>query len=141
MIDPSRRWIITYQYFAGLSDTGTGLLLVSSPALTLGLMGFAIMPQPPAFVRYIGVFVLSVGLTYLWAAVRWPLREQAQTAWTTQWKITALVRTLAALFVFWQVTTRAMEGRWIGVAIFDSVLALIQWIGLDKGWLDRASSI
>ena len=32
---PPRRWLILYQYVAGLCDTGTGLLLIVAPAWTL----------------------------------------------------------------------------------------------------------
>ena len=96
---PPRRWLILYQYIAGLCDAGSGLLLIVAPAGTLRLMGLTIIPQPVVFVRYIGVFVLSVGLTYLWAATRWPLTSHAHIGWSTQWKITALVRTLVAVFV------------------------------------------
>jgi len=138
MSKPLRRWLILYQYAAGLCDTGTGLLLIAAPAWTLSFMGLAIVPQPIAFARYIGVFVLSVGLTYLWAALCWPLAEPAPIAWSTQWKITALIRTLIALFVVWQVTTGEIENRWITVALSDGAFALIQWIGLAQGWLDRA---
>lgn len=138
MNPPIRRWLILYQYAAGLCDTGTGLVLVAAPAWTLGLMGLSIIPQPVAFVRYIGVFVFSVGLTYLWAALRWPHTEHAHIGWATQWKITALIRTLVALFVVWQVTTGEIENKWITVALSDGAFALIQWTGLAKGWLDRA---
>jgi len=132
------RWLLLYQYLAGVCDAGTGLLLIAAPAWTLGLMGLTILPQPIAFVRYIGVFVLSVGLTYLWSAILWPLRERAHIAWTTQWMITALIRTLVALFIVWQVACAAIEFRWISVALTDAAFALIQWTGLAKGWLARA---
>ncbi len=139
MITLLRRWLIVFQFVAGLCDTSTGLLLIAAPAWTLGLMGLTIIPQPVAFVRYIGVFVLSVGLTYLWAAVRWPLMPHAHIAWTVQWKITALVRSLVAVFVLWQVVSGAIEPRWISVAFSDGAFALVQIIGLAKGWLERAS--
>jgi hypothetical protein len=135
---PPRRWLITYQYIAGLYDTGTGLLLIGAPAWTLRLMGLTIIPQPVVFVRYIGVFVLSVGVTYLWAQARWPLTSHAHIGWSTQWKITALVRTLVAVFVVWQIASSALESRWISVALSDGAFATIQWIGLRKGWLERA---
>jgi hypothetical protein len=134
-----RRWLIVYQFVAGLCDTSTGLLLIAAPAWTLGLMGLSVIPQPVAFVRYIGVFVLSVGLTYLWAAARWPLMPHAHIAWAAQWKITALIRSLVALFIVWQVVSGAVEPRWISVAFSDGAFALIQIIGLAKGWLERAS--
>jgi hypothetical protein len=136
---PTRRWLILYQYVAGLCDTGTGLLLIAAPVRTLGLMGLTIIPQPIAFVRFIGVFVLSVGLTYLWAAVRWPLTTHAHIGWSIQWRITALIRTLVAVFILWQIATAAIQGHWITVALSDGAFAMIQWIGLDKGWLERAS--
>ena len=126
--------LLVYQYAAGLCDTTTGLLLIAWPVFTLGVMGLAIVPQPVAFVRFIGVFVLSVGLTYLWAAVRWP-----GASWSTQWKITALIRSLVALFIVWQVAIGAFEARWISVAFTDGAFALIQIIGLAKGWLSDAS--
>jgi hypothetical protein len=139
MNSPVRLWLLPYQWVAGLCDTSTGLLLIAAPAWTLHLMGLSVIPQPVAFVRYIGVFVLSVGLTYLWAAVKWPLSPRDNIAWSTQWKITALIRTLVALFILWQVATAAIESRWITVAFSDGAFAIIQWIGLRKGWLDRAS--
>jgi hypothetical protein len=131
--------LMLYQCIAGLCDTSTGLLLVAVPGWTLGLMGIHLIPQPIVFVRYIGVFVLSVGITYLWAALRWPLAHREQSGWSAQWKITALVRTLVALFIVWQVAISAMESRWITVAISDGAFAIIQWVGLRKGWLDRAN--
>jgi hypothetical protein len=127
-----------YQYIAGICDGTTGLLLIAAPAWTLGLMGLTIIPQPIAFVRYIGVFVLSVGLTYLWAAVRWPLMPHAHIAWSAQWTITALVRSLVAIFVVWQVASGAIEPRWISVAFSDGAFALVQITGLAKGWLVHA---
>jgi hypothetical protein len=134
-----RLWLTLYQLAAGFCDTSTGVLLIAAPAFTLGVMGLTILPQPVAFVRYIGVFVLSVGLTYLWAVLRWPLNEHAVLVWSTQWKITALVRLLVALFVLWQVATGAMEPRWITVAFSDGVFAAIQIMGLAKGWLESAA--
>lgn len=138
MNDRLRRRLILYQYVAGLCDTGTGLLLIAAPAWTLGLMGLSTVPQPVAFIRYIGVFVLAVGLTYLWAALRWPLTGHADIAWSTQWKITALVRSLVAVFVLWQVAAAALEFRWISVGATDGTFALIQIFGLRKGWLSDA---
>lgn len=134
-----RVWLALYQYAAGLCDASTGVLLIAAPAFTLGLMGLAVIPQPVAFVRYIGVFVLAVGVTYLWTALRWPLNEHACLVWSTQWKITALIRMLVAMFVLWQVATSGIEPRWITVAFSDGLFAAIQVVGLAKGWLERAA--
>ena len=139
MTSPNRHWLILYQYIAGLCDSIAGLLLIAAPEWTLRLMGLTVIPQPVAFVRYIGVFVLSVGLSYVWAAVRWPLTSHAHIGWSTQWKITAMIRTLVALFVVWQVASASIEGKWITVALSDSAFAIIQWTGLQQGWLARAS--
>ena len=133
-----RRWLTLFQYMAGLCDASTGVLLIAAPAFTLGLMGLTVVPQPDAFVRYIGVFVLSVGLTYLWVALRWPLSEHAALVWLTQWKITALVRMAVAMFVLWQVVTGAIESRWITVAFSDGMFAAIQVVGIAKGWIEDA---
>lgn len=138
MIASHHRRLLAYQYLAGLCDSTTGILLIAAPAFTLTLMGLSVIPQPVAFVRYIGVFVLSVGLTYFWAAIRWPLTPRAHIAWSTQWKITALIRSLVALFVLWQVASRGLELRWLTVAFSDGLFALIQIVGLEKGWLARA---
>ena len=132
-----RSWLLLYQYAAGLCDTCTGLLLIAAPAWTLSLMGLTIIPQPLSFVRYIGVFVFSVGLTYLWAALQWPLTSHAHIAWVIQWKITALIRMLVAIFVFWQVAAGSIEPRWMTVAFSDGIFAAIQVFGLSKGWLER----
>jgi hypothetical protein len=139
MNHPPRRLLILYQFIAGLCDTGTGALLIAAPEWTLRLMGLHLIPQPVVFVRYIGVFVLSVGLTYLWALARWPLTSHAHIGWATQWKITALVRLLVAVFVFWQVASGGLEIGWIMVAISDAAFATVQWVGLRNGWLSNAS--
>jgi hypothetical protein len=134
-----RPLLIAYQYLAGLCDAVTGILLIAAPAFTLGLMGLTILPQPAAFVRYIGVFVFSVGLTYLWIALRYPLEQRSALAWSVQWTITALIRLLVAFFVFWQVTSGALEPRWMIVAISDGLFAAIQITGLQRGWIERAA--
>ena len=130
--DP-RRWLLLYQSAAGLCDATTGALLVLAPLWTLALMKLAIVPQPIAFLRFIGVFVLCVGLSYLWVAVAWPVTE-----WRGQWRVTALIRTGVATFFLWQVISHAMERGWGAVILTDGILATIQWIGLSRGWLDIA---
>ena len=90
-------WILTYQYLAGLSDTTTGWLLVLEPQWTLTLMGVRRIPQPIEFASFVGVFVLGVGVTYLYAT-RLPLVAANTARWQTIWALTALIRTLVALF-------------------------------------------
>ena len=133
-----RHWLTLYQYAAGICDTSTGLLMICFPPFTFGLMGLQFVPGTITFVRFVAVFVLCVGLTYLWMPARWPLSEHSAPVWLTQWKITALIRTMVALFLLWQVTLRLMEFRWFTVALFDAVLAAVQIIGLEQEWIERA---
>ena len=127
-----RRWIWWYQLAAGGCDAATGVLLVAAPTMTLGLMGLTVKPEPLALVRYVGVFVLAVGLSYLWLAAEGP--AVSGDRWRTQWQITALVRTLVALFVSWQVAVGGLEARWLSVAATDATFAAVQWLGLSRGW-------
>ncbi len=133
-----RQWLSLYQYCAGLCDAGTGLLLVGFPSFTFHLLGFNVVPQPIVFARFPGVFVLAVGLTYLWTVTRWPLNEHTAVVWITQWKITALIRMLVAALIVWHLMAQAIESRWMTVGITDGILATVQIIGLEQGWIERA---
>lgn len=133
-----RRWLTAYQYVAGICDTCTGLFVVAFPVFTLSHMGLTVFPQPLAFARYLGVFVLAVGLTYLWTVIRWPLNKPTILVWLTQWKITALIRSLVAIFLIWQFLFHQVEAGWISVIVLDGVFAAVQFIGLEQGWIERA---
>ena len=127
--------VFVYQWLAGLCDTITGLLLIFAPARTLELMGVQRAPQPVAFVGFIGVFVLGVGLSYLYVACL-PLNSKTAPRWQTVWWLTSLTRTLVSAFLAWQILAGRMEKAWLAVAITDGVLAVFQWIGLFCGWLE-----
>ena len=129
-----RRILIAYQTICGLSDTGTGLLLIFSPALTLHLMKLQAVPDTLPFLSYIGVFVLSVGITCLYGAFL-ALRPAAVEKLETVWLLTAMTRGLVALFVVVKVVSGDLESGWITVAITDALFATIQAAGLAKGWL------
>ncbi len=126
--------LIAYQWLVGLGDTGTGLLLLFAPTLTLRLMGVALAPTPIVFASFVGVFVLGVGISYL---VLLPVPREA-ARWEAQWLVTALIRSLVALFLCVEVATGRMEGAWLAVALTDGVLAVTQWTGLKRGWLGHA---
>jgi hypothetical protein len=132
---PSSLWLLTYQYLAGLGDTSTGWLLVFEPQWTLTLMGVHRIPQPIEFASFVGVFVLGVGVTYLYAT-RLPLIAANAPRWQTVWAVTALIRTSVAVFLLGEILAGRMEPAWLTVAITDGALALIQWIGLGMGWLN-----
>jgi hypothetical protein len=128
------RWLLVYQWLAGLCDSATGVLLVFAPGWTLKLMGVRHAPQPVEFAAFIGVFVLSVGVAYLYAA-RLPMNAANAPRWHTVWWLTALSRTFVAGLLFWKILAGRMEVAWLMVALTDGVLAIFQWIGLRKDWL------
>ncbi len=134
-MSPRTRLLTMYEVAAGLSDTSTGLLLIFVPGWTLTLMRLNSLPQPIEFAGFIGAFVLSVGLTYLLTAMCWPLARSNADVWKAQWGITALIRSLVALYLFSQIARGRMELAWIAVALSDGTLACIQWVGLARGWL------
>jgi hypothetical protein len=129
-----RRWLRVYQWLAGLCDVTTGLFLICAPRFTLSLMGVHQTPNPIEFTSFIGVFVLSVGLAYFYAA-RLPMNVIQAARWQTVWWLTALSRTLVALFLAWKIVSGHLEMAWLSVALTDGVLAGFQWTGLRMGWL------
>ncbi len=134
MTSQPKRWLPAYQYLAGLSDAITGIFLILLPAWAMRTMRVATPAQPAAFTSFIGVFVLSVGLSYF-LVTRNPLTTTAAAAWQMQWRITAVTRTLVALFLIISVAIGQLEPAWVLVAVSDGALAVIQWIGLARGWL------
>ncbi len=112
-------------------DASTGLLLVAAPGWVLATLGIDGVPEASLiFLRWIGVFVGSVGLSY--ALVRRGDREGE-----TVWRITALVRTLVAVFVTASIAAGALVPSWVGVAATDALVAGVQFVGLRRGWWGR----
>jgi hypothetical protein len=54
------------------------------------------------------------------------------------WLLTAITRGLVAVFVTARLLSGSFETGWIVVALSDGTLALIQAIGLSRGWLNDA---
>lgn len=127
-------FLLAYQFFAGSCDTATGILLIFAPKWTLALMGVSHSSFSSAATSFVGTFVLSVGLGYLYAT-RLPMNPANAPRWQTIWILTALTRSLVSGFLFWQIAIKQMEYAWLTVAFTDGALAVIQWIGLEKGWL------
>lgn len=129
-----RPLLIAYQLLTGLSDTSTGLLLIAAPALTLRLMKLHAASATLPFLSYIGVFVLSVGLACLYGA--WLVIQHAPTdKLEVVWLLTAITRGLVTLFLVTKLACGALESAWSTVAFTDGAFALIQSIGLARGWL------
>ena len=126
-----------YQCLAGTSDTATGTLLCVAPRFTLQLMGLHSAADTTPFISYIGAFVLSVGISYLYGA--YLIAVDAPSARTEMvWLLTAFTRSAVAIYVLKSVLAGDLEFGWIAVAVFDATCAVIQAIGLRKRWLADA---
>lgn len=123
-------WLRTYQIAAGVCDSATGVALVLMPAMTLRLMGIQAERANLVWYSYIGAFVLSVGLSYFF-----PLLDDSLAGWRMQWRISALARTLVAVFLVLKFSTGELQWQWLQVAATDGSFALIQWTGLWRRWL------
>lgn len=123
-----------YQCLAGLSDTATGALLCVAPRFTLKLMGLHPAADTIPYVSYIGAFVLSVGISYLYGALLIAIeapRERIEIVWL----LTAFTRSAVAIYVLKGIFIGDLEFGWIAVAAFDAACAVIQAIGLRNKWL------
>jgi hypothetical protein len=121
---------------AGLCDAATGVLLVVAPLLTLRLMRIEPPPAEPAYVRFLGAFVLSVGIAYLLAFL--PLAA-ARRRRRTVIEVTAVTRGVVALVVGTAIAAGALTASWWPVAAFDGGLCLLQvavLAGHGAAWLD-----
>jgi hypothetical protein len=130
-----RRILLAYQLLTGLSDTTTGILLMFSPALALGLMRLNVPSCSLPFLSYIGAFVLSVGVACLYGAYLATRQAFAQKL-EVVWLLTAITRGLVTIFIVWKVISGVLEAGWLTVAISDGTFALIQSIGLYRSWLE-----
>ena len=135
-----RRLLLSYQLFTGLSDASTGVLLIFEPALTLRLMRLRV-PPPDTFVflSVVGAFVLSVGIACLYGAML-AMHPASGSKLEVVWLLTAITRGLVAAFVLAEILSDSLETGWVIVAIADGVFALLQVIGLTKGWLKDATA-
>jgi hypothetical protein len=134
----NRGILIGYQLLVGLSDTMTGALLMIVPEFTLGMMRLHAPDDALVYLSFIGAFVLSVGLSCLYGAhLTIYLANPCQLQ--VVWLLTAIIRASVAIFVITQIIEHTLEVGWITVAISDGTCALIQAIGLRKGWLIDAA--
>ena len=130
-----RKLLVAYQLLTGLSDTSTGLLLIMAPALTLRLMRLHVPALDTlVYLSYIGAFVLSVGVVCLYGAglARGASLQKLEVVWL----LTAITRGAVALFVMTKVLEGSLESGWITVALSDGAFALLQTVGLARGWLN-----
>jgi hypothetical protein len=134
-----RRVLLGYQLLTGASDTSTGVLLIIAPSTTLYLMRLHVSLESLPFLSYVGIFVLSVGIACLygaWLLTTYPvLVQKLQTVWL----LTAITRGLVAIYVVAKVFSGSLEPGWITVALTDGAFALLQAVGLARGWLSNVA--
>jgi len=133
----SRRLLVGYQLLTGLPDALTGALLIFNPALTLRLMRLQASQDALPFLSFIGAFVLSVGIACLYGAIL-STRPASAPKLEVVWLLTAITRGLVAMFVVAEILSGSLESGWVTVAISDGIFALVQGIGLAKGWINDA---
>lgn len=130
-----RSYLLVYQLLTGISDTSTGLLLIIAPQLTLRLMRVAVPSDALPYLSWIGAFVISVGLACLYGALltrRILFTQKLEVVWL----LTAITRASVALFVLSQCLSSHLASGWLTVAATDGLLAVVQALGLWKGWLN-----
>lgn len=133
-----RRLLIGYQGLTGASDSLTGLLLILRPAFTLRLMRVHVAADALPFLSYIGVFVLSVGIACFYGAF---LANHVRSTQKLEvvWLLTGITRGLVSVFIMSRILSGTLDLGWLTVAIFDGLFALLQFIGLVKGWLNHVA--
>lgn len=134
----TRPILLGYQVLIGVSDTSTGALLIVAPELTLRLMHLHVPSDALPFLSFIGAFVLSIGLSCLYGALLIAGGASAPRL-EIVWLLTAFTRSGVAIFVVTQILACTLEVGWLTVAVSDGACALIQAIGLRKGWLRFAA--
>jgi hypothetical protein len=135
------RWVRGLALAAGVSDAATGLGLLLAPQWVLHQLAVPPVVEP-VFLRWIGAFVGSVGVAYLYPfllAARSPA-PAAALGFALRLRVvleqTALARAAVAATVGAAIAAGALAPAWLGVAAFDGVLALLQgW------WLVRSGPL
>lgn len=123
---------------AGACDGLTGLLLLAAPCYTLGLMHLKAVPAEPIYMRWIGIFVFSVGCSYFLPLLT-RRADVFQRRLVSVFEVTALIRTCVALFVGAALLTGKLEAGWFSVVFTDAALAAIQIVMLNTGALEPAT--
>ena len=112
----------------GGMDAFTGALLLATPSRVLELLQIPpVGDEASLFLRWIGIFVMGVGLSYFFGLGR---KGQGEAIWYA----TALIRTMVAVFLTTAILTDQMPMPWLLVAITDASVAIIQISISRLGW-------
>ena len=121
------RWAGWAGLLAGAMDFATGLGMIMLPAITLKLMRVTVPTEEALFyLRFVGVFVGSVGFSYLWA---W---RTGSAALRESFRFTIPFRIGAGTFCLVAVSRGAMEPMWLSVTLAD-----YGWVGVQIWFLRR----
>ncbi|MBZ0112615.1 MAG: hypothetical protein K8J08_09150 [Thermoanaerobaculia bacterium] len=120
-------WGVAYMTLAGLCDAATGLLLVASPEWVMSVLNLTPADPSSIFLRWVGAFVLSVGLVYLYPWLLSAARRRRRFVVVVE--TTVVIRAVVAAFVSGAVLGGSLEPGWWVVALSDASMALIQ-VGL-----------
>jgi hypothetical protein len=129
-----RALLLGYQAVAGLSDTATGAMLWVAPQFTLKLMALHAPADSSPYISWIGAFVFSVGISYLYGLMLIAINAPPERT-EIVWLLTAFIRSAVAIYVLKSILGGELEPGWMTVVIFDAACAIIQAIGLHKRWL------
>lgn len=121
-----------YNALAGLCDAATGVLLLLNPILVMQILGINIEPINSIYLKYIGAFVLSTGLSYFIPYIFTKSSLEIIALSKTIWISTALTRLIIFSFVLIAVLTNQLSLNWLTVGFSDLTLAIIQIILLKK---------
>ena len=108
---------------AGLGDLGTGVALIAAPQLVLRGLALPAVAEP-VLLRFVGVFVASVGAAYFWPFLGAPHDLAGRLRAT--FALTALPRLAVAGFLDAAVAAGALAPPWLMVGGYDAVIALVQ---------------
>jgi Na+-driven multidrug efflux pump len=112
----------------GTMNLMAGLLLVFFPVLVLRFLKIEAPPtEGLVFVSWIGVFVMSVGVSYVLAMGR---RGHGEAVWI----FSSVVMVLTAVFLTARILGESMPGAWTLVAAACALVALVQIVLLRAGW-------
>lgn len=110
---------------AGGIDTATGTMLVAAPDFTLRMMGVGMPDAAAPFVRFIGAFVLGVGLAYFSPLLR-EGGERSDVALRAVFVATGIIRLSIGLFTGLAVISGGLIWPWLSVTVSDLTLAAVQ---------------
>lgn len=130
------RGVTAFAVGVGLCDAATGTALLAAPLWTLRQMGIEPLPAEPVFQRWIGAFVLAVGLAYLYPfLLRGAEVARRGERLATVFEVTALARAAVAATAGAAIAAGALPLAWLGVPLFDAAVVVVQVALLRRGGL------